>query len=99
AWFTTDLQASSDATATDADLQSTCEGLYASCVAGGVTTNCSQIPATCTATVGEYDTCFSDTVAALGGIPPCSSLTRASLPANVARLTNPPVSAACNSIQ
>jgi hypothetical protein len=99
AWFATDLSASTDPSLTDADLRTTCQGLYDSCVAGGVTTNCSQLPTTCTATVSEYATCASDSVAALGGLPPCSAVTRASLPATVARLTSPPASAACTSLQ
>jgi len=95
----TSLAASADTSMTDADLQATCQQLYDGCVAGGVTTNCSQLPATCTATVGEYDTCLSDSVAALGGLPPCSAATRASLPSTVAHLTSQPTSAACAAVQ
>ena len=99
AWLTTSLAASQDTSMTDTDLQALCQTLYDGCVAGGVTTNCSQVPATCTATVGEYDTCLSDSVAALGGLPPCSAVTRASLPSTVAHLTSQQNSAACTSLQ
>jgi hypothetical protein len=99
ALLTTSLAASQDTSMTDGDLQMICQQLYDACVAGGVTINCSQIPATCTATVGAYDTCLSDSVAALGGLPPCSSVTRASLPSTVARLSSPPNSAACTVLQ
>jgi hypothetical protein len=99
AWLTTSLAASADTSMTDADLQATCEQLYSACVAGGVTTDCSKLSATCTATVGEYDTCLSDSVAALGGLPPCSAATRASLPSTVAHLTSQPTSAACTAVQ
>lgn len=99
AWLATSLAASGDTTMTDADLQTTCQMLYSACVAGGVTTNCNQVPATCTATVSEYTRCLSDSVDALGGLPPCSAVTRASLPTVVAGLTSQPTSAACTALQ
>ena len=77
----------------------TCEGLYAGCVAGGVTTMCSSIPATCTATVSEYFTCLEDTTVLLSSLPACSAVTRASVATNVARITNTPGSPACMSLQ
>ena len=54
-----------------------CAAPYADCVANGVTENCSEFSATCTATVSDYNRCLADSVDALGVLPPCSSLTRA----------------------
>jgi hypothetical protein len=99
ALLATYAQATVETTATDADLRTSCAMLYSACVAGGVTSMCSQIPSTCTATVSEYDTCVSDSTAALGGLPECSWVTRASLPSSISRLTNPPSSAACTALQ
>jgi hypothetical protein len=99
AWLATELAASFDTSMTDLDLQTTCQGLYDSCVAGGVTVDCNKVPTTCTATVGEYTTCLSDSTANLGGLPQCSALTRASVQATVSRLNNQPTSAACTSLE
>ena len=99
AWLTTSLLASLDTTATEDSLRMTCETSYAQCVANGVMSNCSQVPSTCTATVSEYNMCLSDSVDALGGLPPCSSATRASLASALAMLTSQPPSAACMSVE
>jgi hypothetical protein len=87
ALLTTYLLASTDPAATDASLRTTCEGLRAGCVAGGVTSMCENFPSTCTATVSEYNTCVVDTTDGLGGLPDCSTLTRASLSAVIPQLT------------
>jgi hypothetical protein len=69
------------------------------CVAGGVTSMCDQVSATCTATVSEYNMCLSDSVDALGVLPPCSAVTRASLETALATLTRQPTTAVCMSVQ
>ena len=99
AWLTAYLQSIVDTAATDADLRTTCETLYVDCVAGGVTSNCSQVPANCMATVSEYNTCLSDSIEPFAGIPACSTATRASLSATAARLTTPVSSSACTAVQ
>jgi hypothetical protein len=99
AWLGTFGQATLETSATDADLQAACETLYAGCVANGVTSMCSSVPATCTATVSEYTTCASDSIAQLAGLPACSAVTRASLPANIARISAGSTSAACAAVQ
>jgi len=99
AWLATYLESTLDTAATDADLQAMCQLLYADCVAGGVTSNCSQVPANCMVTVSEYNTCLSDSIEPFAGIPACSSVTRASLSSNFARLATPVSSAACTAVQ
>jgi hypothetical protein len=100
AWLATSLLGGLDPAATDASLRTMCETLYAQCVAGGVTANCDdQVPSTCTATVSEYNMCLSDSVDALGALPPCSSVTRASLASALTILTSQPTTAACMSVE
>ncbi len=80
AWLAAYLQSVAEPAATDADLRTTCAGIYAQCVANGVTINCdTSTPSTCTATVSEYDACVVEDVAALGELPGCSAVTRASV--------------------
>ena len=98
ALLSTTLLGSLDPAATDASLQTMCATLRDQCVAGGLTTDCSQLPSTCTATVSEYNMCLSDQIAVLGSLPPCSSVTRASLPSILTTLSQPR-SAACMSVE
>ena len=98
AWRTTSLL-SADTSATDAALRDICQNDYDLCVASGVTPGCYQVPATCTATVSEFNMCLSDTVDAYGVLPPCSSVTRASLATTLATLTSQPTSAECMSVE
>ena len=60
ALLTTYAQSMVDPTATDAQLQATCSDATRQCIANGVTTTCEPVPATCTATVGEFGACLSD---------------------------------------
>jgi hypothetical protein len=75
---------------TDADIKLRCQQRYDECVAGLAaqgdagaprvsTTTCTKPPASCTATVGEYEACVNDTSAeydrVFGMVPTCSSLT------------------------
>jgi len=100
AWTATYLESTVATTATDASLQSLCAAAYSACVANGVTNMCDTAKlATCTATVSEYDACLSDTVGALGVLPPCSAVTRGALASNIARLTNQPGTPACTALQ
>jgi hypothetical protein len=87
-WLFASDKAATTPSATDADLQATCESTAAACVASGVATNCSQLPPNCNATVSEYDTCIFRSAAAEAKIPPCSELTRAALAATVNALDN-----------
>lgn len=99
-WLATQAQASVETTATDAELRATCEGSYASCVAGGVMSNCTaSMPITCTATVSEYNACVSESLAVLGALPSCSAVTRASLAPNIARVSGQPPGAACRNVE
>jgi hypothetical protein len=99
AWLATFLQSSTDNTTTDANLRILCEGLHAQCVANGVMSMCEQPSTACTATVSEYTTCLMDGAEALSGLPPCSSVTRASLAAEIAGLGAQPTSAACTAVE
>ena len=90
---------SSYSSATDASLRMLCESTYADCVTGGLTQNCSEFPSPCTATVSEYNRCVSDSAQILGGLPPCSALTRASLATTLATLTSQQSIAACMSVE
>src|SRR4029079_13693904 len=96
---TTSLLASTDTSATDAALRDMCQSFYARCVANGVTTTCGQLTTTCTATVGEYNACLSNSVDALGVLPPCSSATRASVANSIAVLAAQPTSAVCMTLE
>jgi hypothetical protein len=99
AWRTTSFVASADTSATDAALRGICQSDYDLCVASGVPPGCYQVPATCTATVSEFNMCLSDTVDAYGVLPPCSSVTRASLGTTLAILASQPISAECMSVE
>jgi hypothetical protein len=99
AWLAAYLLSLGDTTASDAELQTACQTLYADCVANGVMSSCSDLPTTCTATVSEYNMCLSDSLDGFAGIPACSTATRASLSANAARLLTPMSSAACTAVQ
>lgn len=95
ALFTVYLQTTIDTTATDAELQQTCSMLTADCVAAGVTTTCDPVPATCTATVGEFSACISDAPRVLQAVPPCSAAQRATLESTIMSIENQPTTAAC----
>ena len=99
AWVSISLLGGLDPNATDASLRLACAGLYAECVANGVMVNCSEVSATCTATVSDYNRCLADSVDALGVLPPCSSLTRASLATALTKLTTQEPSAACTKVE
>lgn len=98
AWLLTSLVASTDTAATDAELRASCETGYADCVAGGVTSMCDDVPTTCTATVSEYTTCAADGVDALGALPACSQLTRASVNNAITILAGSSSSPACMAV-
>jgi hypothetical protein len=99
AWLTTYLVGGADTAITEAELRQLCETSYADCVAGGVTSNCDATGlATCTATVSEYNMCLVDSTAALGVLPACSMLTRASLNNALTVLTSQPTTPACMSV-
>jgi hypothetical protein len=99
-WLATQAQANLEPTATDAELRATCQGTHTACVANGVTSTCdTSTPTTCTATVAEYNRCLSDSLEAIGTLPPCSAVTRASLAPNIARVSGQPASAACVSVE
>lgn len=100
AWLSTYLQSSLDTAATDADLQATCAGLYAQCVANGVSSTCdTSMPSTCTATVSEYDACVVESIDILGTLPACSAVTRASLAPTINSLNSHPLSSKCMAVQ
>jgi hypothetical protein len=100
AWLAAYLQSMTDTAATDADLRTTCSGLYAQCVANGVTSNCDVTgPSTCPATVSEYDACLVETVEIIGTVPGCSAVTRASLGPMINALNTHPLSPRCMTIQ
>jgi len=87
-WLFASIEAGTTPSATDADLQMVCETNFNNCVASPVGTDCNQMPPNCTATVSEYDTCLFGSAAAQAMIPPCSELTRASLPTTLNTLNN-----------
>ena len=71
---------------TDADARMICKQQLTSCMAapaagggGSTNTGCQPPPASCTATVGEYETCLNDLSTAydkaLAGLPNCDTLT------------------------
>ena len=100
AWLGAYLQSTVDTAATDADLQAICSGLYAQCVANGVTSNCNITgPSTCPATVSQYDACLVESVDILGTLPACSAVTRASLAPAVGSLNSHPLSSTCMTVQ
>ncbi len=100
AWLGTYLQSTVDSAATDADLRTICSGLYAECVANGVSSTCdTSTPSTCTATVSEYDGCVVESVDILGTLPACSAVTRASLGPTINSLSTHPLSATCMRVQ
>jgi hypothetical protein len=100
AWLGAYLQSTVDSTATDADLRTICSGLYAECVANGVSSTCdTSMPSTCTATVSEYDACLVESIDILGTVPACSAVTRASLAPTINSLNTHPVSATCTRVQ
>jgi len=83
------VQASLNASASDADLRKACSDAESACqkqparhVDAGAAT-CSKPDASCTATVGELQTCINDENAAFqnaaSSLPTCGSLTRAQL--------------------
>jgi hypothetical protein len=87
-----------DTTATDAQLQATCTDATRQCIANGVTTTCEPAPPTCTATVGEFGACLSDSSAALQ-TPPCNAVRRATLATTIAALQNQPPSQTCTTLE
>ena len=74
---------------TDAQLQMTCQAAYAACTMrpapepGNTPPTCQAFPASCTATVGEYETCLNDVPPfldmTLATLPTCEMLTRISI--------------------
>jgi hypothetical protein len=99
--------AASSSAPSDAVIQQNCTGQQTACqqTADPWANNsgCNDIPATCTATIGQYSACISDEVAAfiqtVNGFPMCASLMRtdasailnaiaADPPASCASLTN-----------
>jgi len=98
AWLAAYLQSVAEPAATDGDLRTTCAGIYTQCVANGVTITCDTMPSTCTATVSEYDTCVVESVTALGELPGCSAVTRASLGPAIDSLMNQSVSPMCMAV-
>jgi hypothetical protein len=72
-------------TISDADLQKACSEAYQECTKpdSSPMSECKPAPASCTATVGEFEKCLSDMKAGfvkLGStVPACSMLTKASL--------------------
>jgi hypothetical protein len=72
---------------TDADARMICKQQLDSCLAapaaggGGTDTGCKPPPASCTATVGDYESCLNDLSSAydkaLAGLPNCDTLTLA----------------------
>jgi hypothetical protein len=96
AWLGTYLQSTVDSAVTDADLRTICSGLYAECVANGVSSTCdTSTPSTCTATVSEYDACVVESIEILGTLPACSAVTRASLAPTINSLNTHPLSSTC----
>jgi hypothetical protein len=87
-----------DTTATDAQLRATCFDSTSQCIANGVTTTCEPMPATCTATVGEFGACLSDSSRALQSTTPCSAVRRATLASTIAALQNQPPSQTCTTL-
>jgi hypothetical protein len=92
--------AAGSAAPSDAALQMACTQSYNGCLSGdgGVTTTstCTSTtfsgePSTCTATVGDLETCANDQTTAVnqlyGSLPSCASLTSASLASALATLS------------
>jgi hypothetical protein len=100
AWLAAYLQSTAEPATTDAELRATCSGLYAQCVANGVTSNCDITgPSTCPATVSQYDACLVESVNILGTLPGCNAVTRASLAAEINSLNTHPLSSTCMTVQ
>jgi len=83
--FTSAVAALFTAEPTDAALRTACQSSYDKCIASGTTATetCTKPPATCAATVAEYDLCLNDQVQALNqiesAVPSCDKLTVASV--------------------
>jgi hypothetical protein len=86
AGFSVALSASFFGAATDADLQKMCTDIQVKCLGTTPTveqSTCSKPTSACSATVGEFEACVTDALAAatqaFATLPACSSITNASL--------------------
>jgi len=101
--FTSAVAALFTAEQTDAALRTACQSSYDKCIASGTTATetCTKPPATCAATVAEYDLCLNDQVQALNqiesAVPSCDKLTVASLTALFLSLGG--MTAACQTVE
>jgi hypothetical protein len=98
------LLLSSETLDSDAALRQQCQDYYDTCVeltpppdgsaSGAGAEICPARSATCSATVNEFEQCFSDAQlafeSALGALPSCSSVTLDELPVQIPLLGNPP---------